>query len=70
MSVTKEIHVNDLYRRTQLLLIGKNFANEGFLIFEHAAGGLHCFPSIDAKTAIIPITYMNFVTYIEESPCF
>ena len=48
MSVTKEIHVNDPISMDRMLLIGKHFANEGFLIFEHAAGSLHCFPSIDA----------------------
>ena len=48
MSVTKEIHVNDPISMDRMLLIGKNSPMKGFLIFEHAVGSLHCFPSIDA----------------------
>ena len=43
MTIAEELNFDG-----SVLLIGKNFADEGFLIFEHAAGSLHCFRSIDA----------------------
>ena len=54
MSMTKEIHVN---RWVGMLLIGKNFANEGFYL------------SLFSVDRCIDSLYMNFVTYMYESPC-